>query len=54
MMGERVVYASEAKKSEFLVHLDRFSKYSKYLRNFEKWSKSTKTSDFFASQALWQ
>jgi hypothetical protein len=30
----------EAKKSEFLVHLDRFSKYlKKKLRNFEKWSK---------------
>ena len=27
------MYASEAKKSEFLVHLDRFSKYLKYLRN---------------------
>jgi hypothetical protein len=29
----------EAKKSEFLVHLDRFSKCLKYLRNFEKQSK---------------
>jgi hypothetical protein len=26
------VYASEAKKLEFLVHLDHFSKYLKYLR----------------------
>ena len=25
MMRERAVYASEAKKSDFLVHLDRFS-----------------------------
>jgi hypothetical protein len=37
-----------AKKSEFLVNLDHFSKYLKYLRNFEKWSKLTKNSDFFA------
>ena len=34
--------------SEFLVDLDRFSKYLKYLRNFEKLSKLTKNSDFFA------
>ena len=26
---------------------DRFSKYLKYLRNFEKWSKLTQNSDFF-------
>ena len=45
-MGE-VVYASEAKKSEFLVYLDGFSKYLKYLRNFEKTSKLAKNSDFF-------
>ena len=38
-MRELCKYASEAKKFEFLVHLDRFSKYLKYLRNFEKWSK---------------
>ena len=37
------MYASEAKKSEFLVHLDRFSKYLKYLRNFEKQSNELKT-----------
>jgi hypothetical protein len=37
-----------AKKSEFLVNSDRFSKYLKYLRNFEKRSKLTKNSDFFA------
>ena len=42
------MYALEAKKSEFLVHLDRFSKYLKYLINFEKQSKLTKNSDFFA------
>ena len=41
-MGE-----SSAKKSEFLVNLDRFSKYLKYLRNFEKQSKLTKNFDFF-------
>ena len=38
-----------AKKSEFLVNLDSFSKYLKYLRNFEKQSKATKASDFFES-----
>ena len=42
------MYASEAKKSEYLVHLDRFSKYLKYLRNFEERSKVTKNSDYFA------
>ena len=45
------MYASEAKKSEFLVHLDRFSKYLKYLRKSEKRSKLTKNSDFFSSKA---
>ena len=45
------MYASEAKKSQFWVHLDCFSKYLKYLRNFEKWFKWTKNSDFFASEA---
>ena len=30
------MYASEAKKFGFLVHLDRFSRYLKYLRNFEE------------------
>ena len=35
------------KNSEFLVNLDRFSKYLKYLRNFEKRFKLTKNSDFF-------
>ena len=47
MMGESSAFTS-AKKSEFLVNLDRFSKYLKYLRNFEKRSKLTKNSDFFA------
>ena len=37
----------DAKKSEFLVNLDRFSKNLIYLRNFEKQSKFTKNSDFF-------
>ena len=30
------MYASEAKKFEFLVHLDCFSKFLKYLKYFEK------------------
>ena len=34
--------ASEAKKFEFLVHLDHFSKYLEYLRNFVKLYKLTK------------
>ena len=42
------MYALEAKKIEFLVHLDRFSKFLKY---FEKRSKWTKNSNFFASEA---
>ena len=44
------MYASEAKKSEFLVHLDRFSKYLKCLRHFEKQSKWTKTLIFLLSR----
>ena len=44
------MYALEAKKSEFLVHLDRFSKYLKYFRNLEKRSNWTKNSDVFASE----
>ena len=51
-LWERVVYASEAKKSEFLVHLDHFSKFLKYFKYFEKWSKCTKNSDFFADSLL--
>ena len=46
---ERVVYAPEAKKSEFLVNLDHFSKFLKYFKYFEKWSKLTKNLDFFTS-----
>ena len=38
------MYASEAKIFEFLVHLDCFSKYFKYFRNFEIGSKWTKNS----------
>ena len=48
---ERVVYASEAKKSEFLVHLDHFSKFLKYFKYFEKGSKWTKNLNFIASEA---
>ena len=44
---ERVARSPCAKKYEFLVNFDAFSKYLKYLRNFEKRSKSTKNSDFF-------
>jgi len=40
------VYAFEAKKSEFLVPLDRFSKFLKYFKYFEN-----QKSDFFASEA---
>jgi hypothetical protein len=42
------VRSPRAKKSKFLVDLDCFSKYLKYLRNFEKQSELTKNSDFFA------
>jgi hypothetical protein len=38
------VCSARAKKSEFLVNLDRFSKFLKY---FEKRSKLTKNSNFF-------
>ena len=37
------MYVLETKKSEFLVHLGRFSKYLKYLSNFEKQSNELKT-----------
>jgi hypothetical protein len=47
MMGESSAFP-RAKKSEFLLNSDLFSKYLKYLRNFEKRSKLTKNSDFFA------
>ena len=40
MMGESCAYALEAKKSKFLVHLDRFSNLlNKYFKYFEKRSK---------------
>ena len=45
------MYASEAKKSEFLVHLDHFSKFLKYFKYFEKGSKWTKNLNFIASEA---
>ena len=45
MMGES---SSSAKKSEFLVNLDRFSKFLKYFKYIEKRSKLTQNSDFFA------
>jgi hypothetical protein len=44
MMGESSAFTT-LKESEFLVDLDRFSKFLKY---FEKRSKLTKNSDFFA------
>jgi hypothetical protein len=44
---ERVARSQRAKKFDLLVNLDRFSKYLKYLRNFEKQSKLTKNSNFF-------
>ena len=40
--------AFEAKKFEFLVRLDHFSKFLKYFKYFEKQSKLTKNVDFFA------
>ena len=45
------MYALEANKFAFLVHLDHFSKFLKYFKYFEKQSKSTKNSDFFAYKA---
>ena len=50
MMGESCVCLG-AKKFVFLIPLDRFSKFLKYLRNFEKQSKRTNNSDFLASEA---
>ena len=44
MVGESSAFTT-SKKSEFLVNLDRFSKFLKY---FEKQSKLTENSDFFA------
>jgi hypothetical protein len=46
-MGESSAFTTH-KEIRVFGFLDRFSKYLKYLRNFEKRSKSTKNSDFFA------
>ena len=45
MMGESSAFTTQ---SEFLVNLNCFSKYLKYLRNLEKRSKLTKNLNFFA------
>ena len=50
MMGESCV-CLRSKEIKFLVYLDHFSKYLKYLRNFENQPKWTKNSNFFASKA---
>ena len=47
MMGESSAFTTR-KEIQFLVNLDRFSKYLKYLKNFETRFKLTKNSDFFA------
>ena len=47
-MWERVALLTCAKKSKFLVDLDRFSKFLKYFKYFEKQSKLTKNSESFA------
>ena len=44
---QRVVCSPCASNSEFLVNLDRFSKFLKYFKYFGKWFKLTKNSDFF-------
>ena len=50
MMEESSAFIYHAQRNlSFFVHLDCFSKYLKYLRNFEERSKLTKNSDFFAS-----
>ena len=46
-MWERVALLTCAKKSKYLVDLDRFSKFLKYFKYFEKQSKLTKNLDFF-------
>ena len=51
MMGESCVCLG-SKKSKFLVHLDPFSKFLKYFKFFEKGSKWTKNSNFFASEPI--
>ena len=48
MMGESSTFTFCKEIRVFFVNLDRFSKYLKYMRNFEKQSKLTKNSDFFA------
>ena len=48
MMGESSAFTARKEIRVFFVNLDRFSKYLKYLRNFEKWSKLAKNMDFFA------
>ena len=45
MMGESSMF-NTLKEIRVLVDLDCFSKYLKYLRNIEKWSKFTKSSIF--------
>ena len=45
------MYASEAKKFKCYVYLDHFSEFLKYLKYYQKRSKWTKNSDFFASEA---
>ena len=47
-MWERVALLTCAKKSKYLVDLDRFSKFLKYFKYFEKRSKLSKNLDFFA------
>ena len=44
---QRVARSPCASNSEFLVNLDRFSKFLKYFKYFGKRSKLTKNSDFF-------
>ena len=46
MVGESSAFTT-LKEIQVLVNLDPFSKYLKYLRNFEKQSKLTKNLDFF-------
>ena len=47
MMGESSAFTMR-KEIRVLVNLDHFSKYLKYLRNFEKRYKLTKNSNLFA------
>ena len=47
-MGESSTFTFCKEIRFFFVNLDRFSKYLKYMRNFEKQSKLTKNSDFVA------